>query len=44
MFEWFGWISSIFLIVCGMPQAWKSVHDGNSDGLTWGFSFDMVSW
>jgi uncharacterized protein with PQ loop repeat len=28
---------SIFLIVCGMPQAWKSVHDGNSDGLTWGF-------
>lgn len=32
-----GWIGSIMLAFCGLPQAWESIRMGHSRGLTWGF-------
>jgi len=32
-----GWIGSILLAFCGLPQAWESFKTKKSDGLTWGF-------
>ncbi len=32
-----GWIGSIMLAFCGLPQAWESFRTKSSDGLTWGF-------
>ena len=32
-----GWIGSILLAVCGLPQAWMSYKDKNSDGISWAF-------
>jgi len=32
-----GFIGTIFLCLCGVPQARKSFKDKNSDGLTYGF-------
>jgi uncharacterized protein with PQ loop repeat len=32
-----GWIGSILLAFCGLPQAIESYKTKNSDGLTWGF-------
>lgn len=34
-----GWIGSILLAFCGLPQAWESIRMGHSRGLTWGFLF-----
>lgn len=37
MIETIGWIGSILFALCGVPQAFKSIKDGNSDGLSWLF-------
>jgi hypothetical protein len=37
IFEIMGWLGSICLAVCGIPQAWQSYKDKNSDGISWGF-------
>lgn len=34
--ELIGWMGSILLAFCGLPQAWQSYRDKNSDGMTWG--------
>ena len=36
-----GWIGSILLAFCGLPQAIESFKTKNSDGLTWGF---LIMW
>lgn len=36
-FEIMGWLGSICLAICGLPQAWQSYKDKNSDGISWGF-------
>jgi uncharacterized protein with PQ loop repeat len=35
--EYIGWIGSILLAFCGLPQAIESYKTKNSDGLTWSF-------
>lgn len=35
--EYIGWIGSILLAFCGLPQAIESYRTKNSDGLTWSF-------
>jgi uncharacterized protein with PQ loop repeat len=37
MLEIFGWLGSVLLAFCGLPQAIESYQNKNSDGLTWGF-------
>ena len=37
IFEIMGWLGSICLAICGIPQAWQSYKDKNSDGISWGF-------
>jgi uncharacterized protein with PQ loop repeat len=39
--EYIGWIGSILLAFCGLPQAWESYKTKSSDGLTWGF---LIMW
>ena len=39
--ETIGWIGSILLAFCGLPQAIESYRTKNSDGLTWGF---LIMW
>jgi uncharacterized protein with PQ loop repeat len=39
--EYIGWIGSILLAFCGLPQAIESFKTKNSDGLTWGF---LIMW
>lgn len=39
--ETIGWIGSILLAFCGLPQAIESYKTKNSDGLTWGF---LIMW
>jgi uncharacterized protein with PQ loop repeat len=39
--EYIGWIGSILLAFCGLPQAIESYKTKNSDGLTWGF---LIMW
>lgn len=39
--EMIGWIGSILLAFCGLPQAIESWKTKNSDGLTWGF---LIMW
>ena len=34
-----GWIGSIMLAICGLPQAIESFKTKSSAGLTWGFLF-----
>ena len=34
--ETIGWLGSILLAFCGLPQAIESYKTKNSDGLTWG--------
>ena len=36
-----GWLGSILLAFCGLPQAIESYRTKNSDGLTWGF---LIMW
>ena len=35
--EILGWLGSICLAICGMPQAWMSYKDKNSHGISWAF-------
>jgi MtN3 and saliva related transmembrane protein len=35
--ETIGWIGSVLLAFCGLPQAIESWRTKNSDGLTWSF-------
>lgn len=37
IFEIMGWLGSICLAICGIPQAWMSYRDKNSHGISWGF-------
>ena len=37
MLENIGWIGSILLAFCGLPQAIESIKTKSSEGLTWGF-------
>ena len=39
--ETIGWIGSILLAFCGLPQAIESYKTKNSDGLTWGL---LIMW
>jgi uncharacterized protein with PQ loop repeat len=39
--EYIGWIGSILLAFCGLPQAIESYKTKNSDGLTWSF---LIMW
>ena len=41
--ETIGWIGSILLAFCGLPQAIESYKTKCSDGLTWGFLFMWLS-
>ena len=35
--ETIGWLGSIILAFCGLPQAIESYRTKSSEGLTWGF-------
>ena len=35
--EQIGWLGSILLAFCGLPQAIESIRTKSSEGLTWGF-------
>ncbi len=37
LFEILGWLGSICLAICGLPQAWQSIKDKHSHGISWGF-------
>jgi uncharacterized protein with PQ loop repeat len=37
IFEILGWLGSICLAICGLPQAWQSYKDKHSGGISWGF-------
>ena len=37
IFEILGWLGSICLGICGIPQAWQSFKDKHSHGISWGF-------
>ena len=37
IFQICGWLGSICLAFCGLPQAWQSYKDKHSDGISWGF-------
>ena len=37
IFEIMGWLGSICLAICGIPQAYQSYKDKHSDGISWGF-------
>jgi uncharacterized protein with PQ loop repeat len=39
--ETIGWIGSILLAFCGLPQAWQSYKEKNSDGVTMSF---LIMW
>jgi len=41
--EFLGWIGSILLAFCGLPQAIESYKTKCSEGLTWGFLFMWLS-
>jgi uncharacterized protein with PQ loop repeat len=32
-----GWIGAFAFALCGLPQAIRSIEDGHSNGLEWGF-------
>ncbi len=34
MIDAMGWVGSIMLAVCAVPQAWASYRQGHSDGIT----------
>lgn len=35
--ETIGWLGSLLLAFCGLPQAIESIKTKSSEGLTWGF-------
>jgi uncharacterized protein with PQ loop repeat len=37
MLEVIGWAGAFLFCVCGLPQAWKSIKEGHSDGLSTAF-------
>jgi len=37
MLEIVGWLGSFLFAFCGVPQAWHSWKNKNSDGLSWSF-------
>ena len=37
LFEMMGWLGSIALAICGLPQALQSFKEKNSNGISWGF-------
>jgi uncharacterized protein with PQ loop repeat len=37
LFEILGWLGSICLAICGIPQAWQSYKEKHSGGISWGF-------
>lgn len=37
LIEIIGWLGSICLAICGIPQAWQSYKDKHSEGISWGF-------
>lgn len=39
--QYIGWIGSIFLAICGLPQAYVSWKQGNSKGISGGF---LILW
>ena len=39
--ELIGWLGSILLAFCGLPQAIESIRTKSSEGLTWGF---IIMW
>lgn len=39
--EYFGWIGSLFLAFCGLPQAIESFKTKSSEGITWGL---LIMW
>lgn len=41
MGDLFGWISAFCFGVCAVPQAWQSVKQKNSYGLSW---FFLILW
>lgn len=41
MNECVGWVGSVLLAFCGLPQAIESWRRGSSEGVAWGF---LVMW
>ena len=37
LIEILGWLGSICLAICGLPQAWMSYKEKHSHGISWGF-------
>lgn len=37
LFSLMGWLGSVCLAICGVPQAIQSFKDKHSDGISWGF-------
>ncbi len=37
IFQILGWLGSICLAICGLPQAWMSFKDKHSHGISWAF-------
>lgn len=37
LFAILGWLGSICLAICGVPQAWMSYREKHSEGISWGF-------
>ena len=37
LFALMGWLGSICLAICGLPQAWSSYKDKHSHGVSWAF-------
>jgi len=37
MIEAIGWLGNILLSICGLPQAYKSIKDGHSEGISFFF-------
>jgi len=37
LFTILGWLGSICLAICGVPQAWMSFKEKHSHGISWGF-------
>lgn len=37
LFEILGWLGSLCLAICAIPQAWMSFRDKHSEGISWSF-------
>lgn len=36
MIDTIGWVGSLLLAWCGLPQAYSSIKEGHSHGMAWG--------